>query len=124
MRQMLLQNTTAILLQNATKVYYKMRQLLKIASTLSQNLMSNYFKMSSHYKMRYLLQIATVHSVKLIEYSFFAVSVVSSNPYVDPFPRIKISFFLLSTCTEELISAPKIITFFTSPLPLGNVKVP
>ena len=40
MRQMLLQNTTAILLQNATKVYYKMRQF--------------------YYKMRQLLQIPTI----------------------------------------------------------------
>ena len=39
-RQILLQNTTAILLQNA--------QLLQIAS-------------DSYYKMRHLLQIATVH---------------------------------------------------------------
>ena len=30
MRQMLLQNVTAILLQNAAKGYYKMRRLLKL----------------------------------------------------------------------------------------------
>ena len=41
MRQILLQNATAILLQNATDVYYKMRQVF-------------------YYKMRQLLQIATV----------------------------------------------------------------
>ena len=41
MRQMLLQNSTAILLQNATEVYYKMRQVF-------------------YYKMRRLLQNATV----------------------------------------------------------------
>ena len=40
MRQMLLQNATAILLQNATEVYYKMRQVF-------------------YYKMRQLLQNAT-----------------------------------------------------------------
>ena len=40
MRQMLLQNATAILLQNATEVYYKMRQVFC-------------------YKMRQLLQNAT-----------------------------------------------------------------
>ena len=41
MRQILLQNATAILLQNATEVYYKMRQVF-------------------YYKMRQLLQIAMV----------------------------------------------------------------
>ena len=40
MRQVLLQNATAILLQNATEVYYKMRQVF-------------------YYKMRQLLQNAT-----------------------------------------------------------------
>ena len=48
MRQILLQNTTAILSQNATEVYYKMRQVF-------------YYKMQQfYYKMRQLLQIATV----------------------------------------------------------------
>ena len=37
MRQILLQNTTATLLQNAIKVYYKMGQLLQIATILLQN---------------------------------------------------------------------------------------
>ena len=37
---------------------------------------------------------------------------VSSNPYVGPSPRIKISLFLLSICTDEFISAQKIMTFF------------
>ena len=47
MRQILLQNTTAILLQNATEVYYKMRQVF-------------YYKMRQfYYKERQLLQIAT-----------------------------------------------------------------
>ena len=41
---------------------------------------------------------------------------------MEPSPRIKISFFLLSTCTEELISTPKTITLQPNPL-LGNVKV-
>ena len=41
MRQILLQNATAILLQNATEVYYKMRQVF-------------------YCKMRQLLQIATI----------------------------------------------------------------
>ena len=46
-----------------------------------------------------------------------------ANPYVGPSPRIKISFFLLSTCKGELISAPKIITLQPNPQ-LGNEKVP
>ena len=37
---------------------------------------------------------------------------VSSNPCVGPSPRIKASFPLLSICTDEFISAPKIMTFF------------
>ena len=41
MRQMLLQDTTATLLQNAKEVYYKMRQVF-------------------YYKMRQLLQNATI----------------------------------------------------------------
>ena len=48
MWQILLQNTTAILLQNATKVYDKIRQVF-------------YYKMRHfYYKMRQLLQIATI----------------------------------------------------------------
>ena len=42
------------------------------------------------------------------------VNVVSSNPWVGPSPRIKISLFSLSICTDELISAPKIVTVFPS----------
>ena len=41
-----------------------------------------------------------------------AVNVVSSNPCVGPSPKIKISLFLLSVCTDELISAPEAKTFF------------
>ena len=37
-------------------------------------------------------------TVKLSEYFFSAVYVVSSNPYVGPSPMIKISFFFLPTC--------------------------
>ena len=47
MRQIFLQNATAVLLQNATKVYYKMPQVF-------------YYKMRQfYYKMRQLLQNAT-----------------------------------------------------------------
>ena len=37
---------------------------------------------------------------------------VSSDPRVGLSPRMKISLPLLSTCKDELISAPKIMTFF------------
>ena len=36
---------------------------------------------------------------------------ISSNPCAGSSPRIKISLFLLPTCTDELILAPKIMTF-------------
>ena len=70
MRQIWLQNVLAILLQNARRPYYKMRQvfyyktqqfyykiglLLQIATTLLQN--------ASYYKMSRLLQIATIQYV-------------------------------------------------------------
>ena len=50
--------------------------------------------------------------VKLVEYFASIVNVVPSNRYVGPSPRIKIPFTLLSTCIDELISAPKIMTLF------------
>ena len=61
-------------------------------------------------------------TMKLIRHIFSAVS-VCSNPCVGPFPRIKMSFFLLLTWTEELISTstPKIILFWPNP-PFGNEK--
>ena len=49
MRQVLLQNTTAILLQNATENYYKMCEVFIT-------------KCEFYYKMRRLLKIATVHT--------------------------------------------------------------
>ena len=57
MRQTLSQNTTAVLLQNATKVYYKMRQVF-----LLQNATEIYYKMRQvlYYKMQQLLQIAMI----------------------------------------------------------------
>ena len=57
--------------------------------------------------------------IKLIEYSAFAFNVASNYPCVGPSPRIKISLFLLSTCTDELITAPEIVTFIPT-LPSGN----
>ena len=57
----------------------------------------------------------SIASVKLIEYLTSAVNAVSSNPYVGSSLRTKIFLFLLSTYTDELISAPKILTFLPQP---------
>ena len=62
-------------------------------------------------------------SVKQIDYSFSAVKAVSSKPSVKSLPRIKISFFLSSISTNELISAPYIITFLPNPQPFDNKKI-
>ena len=47
----------------------------------------------------------------------------ASNPCVGPSPRIKTSFLVLSTCTEELISTRKIIVLLRNPA-LGCEKAP
>ena len=49
--------------------------------------------------------------IKLTGYFSSAVNVASFHPCVGSLPRIKISFPLLLICTDELISAPKIMTF-------------
>ena len=54
---------------------------------------------------------------------FFCSNESSPNPCVGTIPKINISFLLLSICLEELISAPKIITFWPNP-PRGNEKLP
>ena len=54
-----------------------------------------------------------------MEYLASAVNVVLSNPCIGPIPSIKISFLLLSICTDELMSTPKIMTFLPT-LPSGN----
>ena len=54
---------------------------------------------------------------------FSAVKVVSSKPSVGPLPRITISFFLLSIGTDELISAPNIITILPNSLLSVNEKL-
>ena len=46
-----------------------------------------------------------------MEYLASPVIVVISYPCVGPSPRTKASFFLLSICTDELFSTPKIIAF-------------
>ena len=56
-----------------------------------------------------------------MEYIFSAVS-ICSNPCVGHFPRTNMSFFLLSIWAEELISTPKINTFWPNPPP-GNEKL-
>ena len=71
-----------------------------------------------HYNVN-LNKILFFFSVKLIEYIFSALRVVS-NPCVGPIPRIKMSFFLLSIFVDELISTPKIITFLPISLPIEN----
>ena len=48
----------------------------------------------------------------VIGYFASRVNVVSSNHCVGLSPRIKLSLFLLSICTDELIKTPKITTFF------------
>ena len=55
-------------------------------------------------------------------YSLSAVNVLS-GPYIGYLPRIKISFFLLSICTDELISAPNMMTLSPNPLPSDNRKL-
>ena len=47
-------------------------------------------------------------SVKLIQYLASAVIVASSNPCVGLSTTTKIPFFLLSKCTDERFSTPKI----------------
>ena len=51
MRQILLQNATATLPQNATDVYYKIRQVLQIATILLQNV-TVITKYGVYYKLR------------------------------------------------------------------------
>lgn len=63
--------------------------------------------------------------VKFREYSFSASNALSSNPLVGSLPRIKISFFLLSICTEELIPTSSMITFYQTSrhLTMENIYV-
>ena len=52
---------------------------------------------------------------------FFLQSLYVLILYLAPLTKIKI-LFLLSTCTEELMSTQKIITFLSNPIP-GNEKL-
>ena len=56
---------------------------------------------------------------KLIEYWASGDNIVSCNLHVGLIARVKISFSLLSICTDELRSIPKIMTFSLT-LRLGN----
>ena len=60
MRQMLLQNATAIFFQNATEVYYKMLQLFITKCDSFITKCDSHHKLRQlHYRMRQLLQNAT-----------------------------------------------------------------
>ena len=48
----------------------------------------------------------------------------NSKECIEPFPKIRISFFVLSTCLDELISAPNIVTFSPNLLLSDNKKRP
>ena len=50
--------------------------------------------------------------MKLIGYLASVFNVVPSNPCVGPSTRINVSLFLLSKCTDELISTPKVMKSF------------
>ena len=76
MLQILLQNATAILLQRATEVYYKMHQvfLLQNATVLLKNTTvitkcdDFITKWDSYHKIRLLLQIATIQVANSYEW--------------------------------------------------------
>ena len=55
----------------------------------------------------------------LTEYLASTVIIVSSNVSFGPSPRTRISFFLLSKCTDKLLSTSKITTFWPIS-PRGN----
>ena len=61
MQHILSQNATAILLQNATEVYYKMRQLLQIATISLQNA-TVIKKYDFYYKLRHYIQQCNLFS--------------------------------------------------------------
>ena len=60
----------------------------------------------------------TFWSAKLIENSFSAVNVASSNLSAGRLPRIKISFFLLNRWALNIMS------FLLNPLPWNNKRLP
>ena len=71
MRQILSQYATAILLENATEVYYKIRQIFLLQNvTVITNCDDFITKCNSYYNMPRLLQIATVHTISNKRKSF------------------------------------------------------
>ena len=50
------------------------------------------------------------------------VTAVWSNPSLGTFPKINISFFLLSACTEQLLGTRNITKFLPNLTPLDNEK--
>ena len=74
---------------------------------ISESIALNIFVVSTKNKLPLPLWCRPVanllfHFLKLIGYLASAVNLISSNPCAGPSPRIKISFPLLSTCTDEL----------------------
>ena len=63
-------------------------------------------------------------SVKFIEYLFSAVNIVYFKPSVGSLPRIKMSLFLLSICTNKLLSTPNITTYLQNSFPFDIAKLP
>lgn len=60
----------------------------------------------------------------LIEYLAFAVIVVSYNLLAGTFNKIKTPFFLLSACTEEILSTSNFLKFQPNPSPFYNKNFP
>ena len=54
----------------------------------------------------------TVNKQILCHYNANLSEISSSDPSIGALPKVRIYFFLLSTCVDKLISAPYIITFF------------
>ena len=100
MLQILLQNATAILLQSATEVYYKMHQvfLLQNATVLLKNTTvitkcdDFITKWDSYHKIRLLLQIATIQVANSYEWQItMFISIVYNE-------HNKNKFSLLTKC--------------------------
>ena len=73
-----------------------------------------YFAIYGSFALNWYISAALSFSdlEKLTEYSASAVNVVvSSDPYVGPFQRAKISFYLSPICTDGLLLTSKVITF-------------
>ena len=66
------------------------------------------------------MQTQTKFFLLLIEYSSSAFNLI----FVGPLRRIMKSFFLLSIRTDELISAPNVITFLPTLLPFDSENLP